>query len=335
MAKIVVTNSALVGASHELGGNWATLGRADGNTFQVLETSVSGRHCEVRVRGEELVVRDLISTNGTFIDGKKISEGVLKPGQVLRLGDVELRFEASPPPAAAGASFNSKMLVTSAASRAAGKSVSSPPVTESKVPGPLPASAEPMRKFHVLLVDDSLAFLELFGSVCAEYSNREWEILSATSADRALVMLQEKPVDLVVLDIGMPMLDGLQLLAIIGRRYPGLKTAIMTGQATEAKRADALAKGAALFLEKPAAPEGLKSAFNLLSDLVSWPLRAGSNAAPKSAGDTSLLPVPPPSLPSEPPAETVDHALGDEIVVVATYDGTWKPAVDPKSTPEK
>jgi CheY-like chemotaxis protein len=334
MAKIVVTNSALVGASHELGGNWATLGRADGNTFQLLDTSVSGRHCEVRVLGEELAVHDLISTNGTFIDGKKISEGVLKPGQVLRLGDVELRFEASPP-AAAGASFNSKMLVTSAASRAASKSVPSPPAPESKPAVPPPSGAEPVRKFHVLLVDDSLAFLELFGAVCSEYSNHAWEILSATSADRALVILQEKPVDLVVLDIGMPMLDGLQLLAIIGRRYPGLKTAIMTGHATEAKRADALAKGAALFLEKPAAPEGLKSAFNLLSDLVSWPPRAGSNGAPKSAGDTSLLPPPQSSPPPEPPAETVDHALGDEIVVVATYDGTWKPAVDPKSNPEK
>ena len=78
---------------------------------------MSGRHCEVRLRGEELVVRDLQSTNGTFVDGKKISEGVVKPGQTLRLGEVELRFENSAPAEAPGTSFISKMLVTNAAAR--------------------------------------------------------------------------------------------------------------------------------------------------------------------------------------------------------------------------
>jgi len=49
----------------------------------------------VRLRGEELVVRDLLSTNGTFAGGEKISEATLKLGQTLRIGDVELRFETS------------------------------------------------------------------------------------------------------------------------------------------------------------------------------------------------------------------------------------------------
>jgi hypothetical protein len=40
------------------------------------------------------VVKDLNSTNGTFINGEKITEGTLKPGQTLRLGQVEMRLES-------------------------------------------------------------------------------------------------------------------------------------------------------------------------------------------------------------------------------------------------
>ncbi len=86
------------------------------------------------------------------------------------------------------------------------------------------------KKFQVLFVDDSLAFLEMFTEMCSVLSNQTWEIHTAASADRALAMLQQHSIDLVVLDIGMPMVDGLQLLGIIGRRYPGLKIAVMTGE---------------------------------------------------------------------------------------------------------
>ena len=215
MARLVVITKGVSAAAHELGEGWATLGRADGNTFQIVEASISGRHCEVRLRGEELVVRDLLSTNGTFVGGQKISEAVVKTGQTLRLGDVELRFETSGGPASPGTSFISKMLMTQSA--AAPKPA---PVAAAKTEV-VPAGGEAEKKFQVLFVDDSMAFLELFGDLCAELSNQTWKIHTATSADAALALLRERPVDLVLLDITMPMLDGLQLLGIINRRYPG------------------------------------------------------------------------------------------------------------------
>src|SRR5271165_95863 len=98
MAKLVVLTKGISLPPHEFGENWITIGRADGNTFQLAESSISGRHCEVRAKGDELHVRDLMSTNGTFAAGRQISEGVVKHGQTFRLGDVELRFEAAPPP---------------------------------------------------------------------------------------------------------------------------------------------------------------------------------------------------------------------------------------------
>jgi predicted component of type VI protein secretion system len=90
MSKLVAINPKLTGLSYEPGTHWVTIGRADDNAFQIVEASVSGRHCEVRLRGKELDVRDLRSTNGTFIEDRPITETILQAGQTLRLGEVEL-----------------------------------------------------------------------------------------------------------------------------------------------------------------------------------------------------------------------------------------------------
>src|ERR1019366_820114 len=72
------------------------------NLFQIAEASVSSHHCEVLLRGSDVVIKDLNSTNGTFINGEQISESVLKPGQTLRLGQVELKLEAEKAASAPG-----------------------------------------------------------------------------------------------------------------------------------------------------------------------------------------------------------------------------------------
>lgn len=91
----------MAGRSHELNVDKTTIGRVEDNTFHIAEPSVSSHHCEVILRRGDVVVKDLNSTNGTFINGEKIAEGVLKPGQVLRLGQIELRLEDGAPPAPA------------------------------------------------------------------------------------------------------------------------------------------------------------------------------------------------------------------------------------------
>jgi len=107
MAKLVILSSGMAGRSHDLKVDRTTIGRVDDNLFPIAEASVSSHHCEVLLRGADVVIHDLNSTNGTFINGEKITESVLKPGQTLRLGQVELRLEtegtpssAAPPPAA-------------------------------------------------------------------------------------------------------------------------------------------------------------------------------------------------------------------------------------------
>ncbi len=286
MPKLVVINKTLTVMAHELGDKWVTIGRHDGNTFQIVEPSISGRHCEVRLRGEELVVRDLLSSNGSFVDDKKIIEGVLKPGQNLRLGDVELRLEASVPAEVSGAGFISKMLLTTtkAAVFSPEPAPGAAPVPAVTPVSPVVNGEVPTRKFQVLFVDDSLAFLETFTELCAVLSNQTWEMHSAASADRALAVLQQYPVDLVVLDIVMPLVDGLQLLGIISRRYSGVKIVVMTARANEGNRATCLAGGAELFIEKPVSPDGIKMVFNMLNDLVTWTHREGFSGALRQVG---------------------------------------------------
>src|SRR5215210_7684783 len=100
MPKLVILSEGMTGRSHELKVDKTTIGRVEDNTFQIAEPSVSSHHCEVLLRGSDVVIKDLNSTNGTFINNEKVSESVLKPGQVLRLGQIEMRLEteaATPP----------------------------------------------------------------------------------------------------------------------------------------------------------------------------------------------------------------------------------------------
>lgn len=110
MARLVILSEGLAGKTHDLTVEKTTVGRVEDNTFQVPEQSVSSHHCEVLLRGTEVIIRDLNSTNGTFINGTQINgEAPLRAGQTLRLGQVELRLEdgapgaAAPAPAAAAA----------------------------------------------------------------------------------------------------------------------------------------------------------------------------------------------------------------------------------------
>jgi pSer/pThr/pTyr-binding forkhead associated (FHA) protein len=94
MAKLVIQNQGMTGRAHELNVDRTTIGRVEDNTFQIADPSVSSHHCEVQLRGSDIFIRDLNSTNGSFIGNDKITEQILKPGQTLRLGQVELKLEA-------------------------------------------------------------------------------------------------------------------------------------------------------------------------------------------------------------------------------------------------
>src|ERR1041384_5695987 len=93
MPRLVLLSEGLTGRTYELKAEKTTVGRVSDNAFEIPEASVSSHHAELTLRGNDLLVKDLGSTNGTFINGEKIEEAVLKPGQILRVGMSEMRLE--------------------------------------------------------------------------------------------------------------------------------------------------------------------------------------------------------------------------------------------------
>src|SRR6266853_1640109 len=70
------------------------VGRNSENDIQIEHASVSSFHCQITCTGDSMVVKDLGSTNGTFVDGKAIQEGLVANGQRLQFGLVEMLVEA-------------------------------------------------------------------------------------------------------------------------------------------------------------------------------------------------------------------------------------------------
>jgi S-DNA-T family DNA segregation ATPase FtsK/SpoIIIE len=94
MLKLLVKSGPLAPQTFELRYGTNRLGRGPANDFQIGDPSVSTSHCEILVEGSSILVRDLGSTNGTFIDRAPIREARLRPGQTLHIGSVELELDS-------------------------------------------------------------------------------------------------------------------------------------------------------------------------------------------------------------------------------------------------
>jgi hypothetical protein len=129
MAKLIVHHGTPQAREFELKPGSNHLGRGEANDCQITDASVSTNHADITVEGSLIRIRDLGSTNGTFINQSQVSEAVLQPGQLLRLGAVSLFLQTDapvppPPPAPARQPINlaSQATLIQAAPVAAGAS---------------------------------------------------------------------------------------------------------------------------------------------------------------------------------------------------------------------
>lgn len=85
-------------------GEALSIGRSGESDLQLLGLGVSRFHCVVEDHGGELVLADLNSSNGTFVNGQRVKRQPLKEGDEVEIGTVKLRVERAPerkpPPAA-------------------------------------------------------------------------------------------------------------------------------------------------------------------------------------------------------------------------------------------
>jgi len=120
----------------------------------------------------------------------------------------------------------------------------------------------------VLFVDDDVGFLEVVQNLMSKLSEGAWDILVAPDAAHGLGLIHEHKLDLLVIDVRMPVMDGLQFLALLHRNYPNLLYVFKAAAATESYRAACLSNGAELYLEKPTSPDGWNGLYTTLKELV-------------------------------------------------------------------
>ena len=98
MPRLVAQSPEFAGKSFNLSGAEITVGRVEDNTIQVEHASVSGHHAVLRLDSLDYVIRDLESTNGTRINGERITQQKLRRNDILRLGNIELLYDSEHAP---------------------------------------------------------------------------------------------------------------------------------------------------------------------------------------------------------------------------------------------
>jgi len=122
-------------------------------------------------------------------------------------------------------------------------------------------------RHKILLVDDDPDLLEVYRETIEMLPSGP-EIQTATSGARALAMLESGEYRLLITDLKMPKMDGLQLLSIVRRKFPDLRTVVLTSLADEQFRSRVYALGVDLYWNKPGSESEMKQFLDCLESLL-------------------------------------------------------------------
>ncbi len=126
----------------------------------------------------------------------------------------------------------------------------------------------------ILLVDDDKDLLELYREILAQLPSHP-EIFTSTTGARAIAMLAAEPFTLLVTDLNMPKMDGLQVLSIVRKKFPEVRTVVLTSVLDEQFRSRVYALGVDLFWQKPGSSEEIKQFLACLESLLGRELLNG------------------------------------------------------------
>src|SRR5579862_4795404 len=133
---------------------------------------------------------------------------------------------------------------------------------------------EPRHK--LLLLDDDEQMLEMYQELLRNLPSQP-EVTVSSSGARAIALLESEPFTLLITDLRMPKMDGLQVLAIVRRKFPDLRIIVLTGVLDEEYRSRAYAQGVELFWQKPTCAEEIKLFQDCVESLLDrhWKHEAG------------------------------------------------------------
>ena len=119
----------------------------------------------------------------------------------------------------------------------------------------------------ILLLDDDPEVLSLYQQMLLQLPSQP-EVHIATTAVSGLTLLESQPFTLLVSDLKMPKMDGLQVLALVRRKFPHLRTVVLTGLVDEQLRSRAYAMGVDLFFQKPSNKKELTFLLECIESLL-------------------------------------------------------------------
>jgi CheY-like chemotaxis protein len=126
----------------------------------------------------------------------------------------------------------------------------------------------------ILLLDDDQDLLDLYREILSQLPSHP-EIFTSSTGPRAIAMLEAEPFTLMVCDLNMPKMDGLQVLSIVRRKFPELRTVVLTSVLDEQFRSRVYGLGVDLFWQKPGSGEEIKQFLECVESLVGRDLQPG------------------------------------------------------------
>jgi len=122
-------------------------------------------------------------------------------------------------------------------------------------------------RHKILVLDDDADWLKMSSEILAQLPSKP-EIRTVASGARALALMETEPFRLLICDLKMPRIDGLQVLAIVRRRFPELRTVVLSALEDEEFRSRAYALGVDLFWLKTEMQRNMQMYLDCLESLL-------------------------------------------------------------------
>src|SRR4051812_905459 len=122
-------------------------------------------------------------------------------------------------------------------------------------------------RHKILIVDDDADWLDVCREMLSQLPSKP-EIRTVGAGARAISQLDSQPFRLMICDLKMPKMDGLQVLSIVRRRFPDLRTVVLTGMEGEEYRSRAYSLGVDLFWLKSDMQQNTKLFLDCVESLL-------------------------------------------------------------------